>query len=432
MIESQDDEKLIGIEVFYTDIKGIGGKLRKTSEDFIVNEISIYPPEDTNGEFTIAKIRVRNWETNRVIRQMARYLRISRKRIGFAGTKDRRGITTRLFSIKAPLEEVRRINLKDFELLESYSANSGLDMGKLMGNEFEIAIKDFEYKESETEQIIQDIDEKIKNLGGHPNFFGHQRFGSFRPITHIVGKKITDGDFKGAVLTYLGNPMKIEGEEAYLARSAIDNGENFHDALIKFPKYLGFEKALLNHLVTDENDFVGALDKLPKNLLMMFVHAYQSYLFNRILSKRIKEDLLSSDPQIGDIILPTDSNGLPDHKKWIDVKEGNYDKVKKRIAQNKAYISGLIPGYESRWANGPQGEIEAKIMEEEKVDLQNFIIPKKREISSKGIRRELVSPVKDLQYDINKEAVSLKFGLSKGCYATALLREFMKTDILSY
>jgi tRNA pseudouridine13 synthase len=432
MMEAQSDEKEIGIEVFFSDSKGLRGKLRKTAFDFIVDELSIYPPSDPEGEFTIAKIRAKNWETNRLIRQMSKRIGISRKRIGFAGTKDRRGVTTRLFSIRASEEQVSKINLKDVELLEIYTSKKGLDIGTLLGNSFQISIKDLDCSQSEAEEITKEVSEKLKMLGGYPNFFGHQRFGSFRPITHVVGKKITEGDFEGAVMAYLGNPQKIEGEEAYLARKTVEEGVSFSDALLKFPKHLGFEKAMLNHLVVNENDFLGALDALPKNLLMMFVHAYQSFLFNRILSKRIEDDMLSPEPQIGDLVLPLDSKGLPDHKKSIEVKEFNIEKIKKRISEKKAFISGLIPGSESKFAGGYQGELERKILEEEKVVLSNFFIPKKREISSKGIRREMVSSVNNYHYDIENDSVNMRFELSKGCYATSYLREFMKTDMLSY
>ena len=71
-------------------------------------------------------------------------------------------------------------------------------------------------------------------------------------------------------------------------------------------------------------------------------------------------------------------------------------------------------------------------MEEEGVISKNFIVPQIRELSSKGMRRELIASVKNFQYDINKDNVKMRFELSKGCYATSLLREFMKTDMLKY
>jgi tRNA pseudouridine13 synthase len=432
MMDTKEDERTIGLEVFYSDTKGLGGKLRKSPEDFIVNEVSIYPPEDPNGAYTIAKIQSRNWETNRLVRQLSRGLGISRKRIGFAGTKDRRGISTRLFSIKAPLDEVKRIKLKDVELLDTFSSKKSLDLGDLLGNEFEITIRDCDDTISDANEIILNTKEEMDELGGLPNFFGHQRFGSFRPITHIVGKRIIEGDFKGAVLAYLGGPQKIEGEEAFLARKSVEDGESYADALLKFPKHLGFEKALLNHLVAKEDDFTGALENLPKNLQMMFVHAYQSFLFNRILSMRIKQKLPLNEPLLGDIILPKDSHGLAEPKNPITVKEDNIDKVKKKVNEGKAAISGLVFGYETKMAGGLQGEIEAQILQSEGVNEGNFIIPKIKKLSSKGMRRELVSQVKNFQFENLKDHVKMSFALNKGCYATSLLREYMKTDMLQY
>ena len=432
MIRASEDEIRIGMEVFYTGTKGIGGRLRKNAEDFVVDEVSSPPPEDVDGECTIAKIRAKNWETNRLIRQLSKRLGISRKKIGFAGTKDRRAITTQLISIKAPMENVRKIQMKDFELLDAYHSKHELNMGDLKGNRFDIMIKDVKYSKQETEQLVPKTLEELNVLGGFPNFFGHQRFGAIRPITHIVGKRIIESDFKGAVLTYLGNPVDIEGLEAVEARKAIDEGENYSEALALFPKYFGFEKALLNHLIKNEDDYIGALETLPKNLSMMFVHAYQSYLFNRILSIRIEKGLLTSQPLIGDIVLPVDNNGLPDHKKWIDVTKDNIEKIGKRIREGKAFISGLVPGAEVRLAGGEQGDIEKIVIEEAGVEPKDFIIPKMRALSSKGIRRELISPLKDFTYEIENEGVRMCFELMKGCYATSLLREFMKTDVLSY
>jgi tRNA pseudouridine13 synthase len=430
MMEANEDERQIGLEVFFTDSQGIGGKLKKSPEDFIVNEVSIYPEEDETGDFTIAEIRVRNWETNRLIRQISRQLGISRKRVGFAGTKDKRGITTRLFSFKATPDHVRGISLKDVEILRLYPSKKGLDLGNLIGNNFSITIMD--YDAEDVENRIKNIYQKLDELNGFPNFFGHQRFGSFRPITHLVGKMITRGDFKGAVHAYLGKPNGIEGEEAFLARKAIDSGENYKDALLKFPDHLGFEKAMLNKLVNDENDYIGAIEALPKNLQMMFVHAYQSYIFNRILSRRIKEGMLTDEPQIGDIVVPKDVRGSIEIKIMIVVKEANQEKIKKRIAENKAAITGCVPGYEPKLANGAMGEIEAKILEEEGVKEKNFIVPKIRELSSKGTRRALVAQVKDFNFELKEDSILFEFELLKGCYATSLLREFMKGDMLGY
>ena len=86
------------------------------------------------------------------------------------------------------------------------------------------------------------------------------------------------------------------------------------------------------------------------------------------------------------------------------------------------------------------GEIEQKVIDQEKIDHRDFIIPEIPYISSSGSRRSLLASINDFNFKlckdkINKErqALQLKFKLQKGCYATSLLREFMKSnDIKNY
>ena len=86
------------------------------------------------------------------------------------------------------------------------------------------------------------------------------------------------------------------------------------------------------------------------------------------------------------------------------------------------------------------GEIERKVIENENIDRRDFIIPEIPFVSSSGSRRSLLAFVKNLKYDLVKDSLNdeklaliLKFELSKGCYATCLLREFMKSeDIRNY
>ncbi|HHF56540.1 MAG TPA: tRNA pseudouridine(13) synthase TruD, partial [Thermoplasmatales archaeon] len=90
-------EKEIGIEVFVTKARGVGGKIKKEPEDFIVEEVSIYPPP-SNGRYVIARVKARNWEMNRLIEKLAYNLKISPNSIGYAGIKDKRARTTQIMS----------------------------------------------------------------------------------------------------------------------------------------------------------------------------------------------------------------------------------------------------------------------------------------------------------------------------------------------
>src|SRR5437016_12372719 len=90
-------ERDVGIVGYLTSTPGGRGTLKDKPEDFVVEEISSPPPPSAEGRFTVATIRVRNWETNRLVRELARALHVSRRRIGLAGMKDKHGVTTRLF-----------------------------------------------------------------------------------------------------------------------------------------------------------------------------------------------------------------------------------------------------------------------------------------------------------------------------------------------
>jgi tRNA pseudouridine13 synthase len=190
---------------------------------------------------------------------------------------------------------------------------------------------------------------------------------------------------------------------------------------------------MLNKLVVEPEDFISALKELPKNLLTMFIYAYQSYLFNKILSIRIQQDLLINKAIVGDIILPI-RKGIID-KNFIRVKQNNIEKVNKQISMKKAVVSSILFGSDSAFSEGIIGEIEHKVIESEKIDPRDFIIPDIPYISSSGSRHPIFAFVKDLEFIFSKDvlnndkkALILKFGLQKGCYATSLLREFMKTD----
>ena len=105
-------------------------------------------------------------------------------------------------------------------------------------------------------------------------------------------------------MSYVANPIEGEEKESYELRKQLDKTHDFAEALKSYPNKLNFEKAMLNKLVVNPKDFVGALKELPNNLLTMFVYAYQSYLFNGILSERIRKKIPLNEAIVGEIVLP--------------------------------------------------------------------------------------------------------------------------------
>ena len=208
-------ESEVGIRGYATSTPGIGGTIKAEPEDFVVEEIPRPPPPSDAGPYVIATLRVRNWETNRLVRELARTLRISRRRIGFAGTKDKRAVSTRLFSFEGiSVEVLRALNLRDVEVLDAYLAPRPMEIGDLLGNRFRIVIRGVRGAPEAVLAWANATSREVRVLGGFPNFFGVQRFGSVRPVTHVVGRHIVRGAFREAVDAYVANPIAGEDPES--------------------------------------------------------------------------------------------------------------------------------------------------------------------------------------------------------------------------
>jgi len=422
----------VGMEVYLTSSPGSGGRLRIFPEDFVVEELSLPPPRVDGGRYTAIRARIRNWETNRLVRELARSMGISRHRIGFAGTKDKRGVKVQFLTVLGSMEQVSRVSLGDIEILEAYPTDRPLELGQLLGNRFDILLRDA--MGTTVPGALAAVTAELASAGGFPNFFGIQRFGALRPVTHVVGERMVRGDLEGAVMAYVGRPMEAESEPTRLARSRLERDRDFAAAAEYFPRQLGFERSMIHYLQAHPGDWAGALRQLPPNLLMMFVHAYQSALFNRMLSRRIRAKIPLLEPVEGDIILPVDDLGRPDHDHHIPVEAHNLERIREKARAGKAYVSGVLFGSDSSFADGPMGDIERAAVEEQRLRPEDFLVPELREVSSKGTRRELLVrfPPGEPQIVPDGEAVRFRFSLPRGCYATALLREYMKGEVLDY
>src|SRR2546428_3719771 len=187
-------ERDVGIEGYLTSTPGVGGTTKASADDFIVEEVSSPPPKSADGPFTIATIRVRNWETNRLVREFARTLHISRRRIGFGGTKDKRALTTQLFSFESvPGETLSGLRMKDVEVLDAYPSDRPLEIGELIGNRFRLLVRGLAVPAEKAKVIAAETARQLRIRGGVADLFGGPRVGSVRAITHVVRRPILRG-----------------------------------------------------------------------------------------------------------------------------------------------------------------------------------------------------------------------------------------------
>jgi tRNA pseudouridine13 synthase len=429
-------EKQIGIDIYSTGTDGLGGQLRQEVEDFIVKEIT-NREEGTEGKYLVLELIKHDWDTHHLTRTLSKILQISQKRISVAGTKDKRALTTQKISIfDIDASEIEKIHLKDIELKVLGRSRKSVELGDLWGNEFIITIRDIAGSLEETGDLLEKTTNDILIQGGVPNFFGVQRFGSVRPVTHLVGKAIVEGDFEKAALLYIADSFPAEPEETKKARQSVKETRDFKEGLKTYPLRLGHERAMMNHLIANPDDFAGSFLVLPKNLYRMFVHGYQSYIYNIIICRRIEKGLPLNKAVEGDIVCFKNDVGLPDSSKTEKVTAETVNAMNRLIKRNRAFITAPLPGYNTEFASGIPGEIEQEVIQELKVPLTGFNIEEIPEMSSKGIRREVLLQVEpkfevaEDELNPGKSKAVLKFMLPKGSYATTVLREYMKVDPL--
>jgi tRNA pseudouridine13 synthase len=451
MREAHDIERAVGMEYYVSDADGVGGHLRASPEDFRVTELESFDTApvdaDTGGyPHVVVRAELRDWETNDFASTLSDRLGISRERVSWAGTKDKRAVTRQLFSVKGiDPGDLPELDGTDIEVVGR--AGRPILFGDLAGNAFEIVVRGTDAPDNaaavvedlrafaggEDGDALADLPEEETTLGV-PNYFGQQRFGSRRPVTHTVGLAIAREDWEDAVLAYVGNPHGREPEATQTARAYVDETRDWQGALERLPRALGYERSMCHKLVDNGGetpaDFREALETLPTNLQTLFVNAAQSYVFNKILSERLERGLPFDRPVEGDVVCFADSDApeglrLPDTDRTQRVTEDRLATVERHCERGRAFVTAPLVGTETELADGVPGEIEREVLAEVGVAPGDFDLP--GEFDSDGTRRA-VQVRTDLAVDRDDDALTFAFALPKGSYATVLLREFRKGD----
>jgi len=453
----------IGLEGYATESNGIGGVLKARVTDFRVDEISTSVSLDPRGRFTVAKITLTNWETNKFCNNLAKRLGISRNRIFFAGTKDKRAVTQQIFVIDATQHKVAELEIPDVEIEILGRTHQKIGFGNHRGNRFTIIVRGCCHSDgtpmtedealSEAESIRHKLQISLGE-GVFPNWIGPQRFGSGRPVTAEVGKHVLAGNFQQAVLTYLSMEGYEENEEVAAFREHIrDNGPT-KEALDLAPKWLGFESRMLEHLINNPDDYLGAFKKLPNNLQLMTIHAAQSIIFNKSLNRRLSSGLPISTPVEGDLVGRIDEKGQLNVNSCVTVEHRTLPRISRNCQLGRLVSTGPLPGSEIFVADGEAKDIELAAIKECGLENVDWLIEEIPRLSSKGTRRALITTFNDLFIDSvpialdeslgekwNKgpsensrwhpegACLRFRFSLSSGSYATTLLREFMQCPL---
>jgi tRNA pseudouridine13 synthase len=446
-------DKLLGIEVYATNAEGVGGAIRKSVDDFVVEEFLVDGSKaNVNGEvpkrvldstvqtqrFLLCVLVKRNWDTFIAVKNIAKSLGIDQARVQFAGIKDAKAVTAQHITIENVLmDDAGKVDVKDITVRPVGYVREMLSLFYLLGNNFTITIKSINDSEATVKENIDQAVKELDHIGGIPNFFGHQRFGTTRPITHLVGKAIIKGSFEEAAMLFLAKPSVHEHPASRQARQDLQSTRDFKQAQANFPKQLRFERIMLNYLADNIGDFAGAFQSLPFKLQALFVQAHQSYLFNRFLSARAEHGLPLNVALEGDYVVGVERSGLPMTTMAKVATAENLPEVNAQVKSGRLRVALPIFGVKQKLSQGIMGQIEREVLEQEGVEATNLHVNVLSRTGGKGGLRTVVTPVKDFRLQsVSANATGdgyqakISFMLLRGSYATVVLREIMKPSDL--
>ena len=444
--------------------EGIGGLLKARVEDFRVEESSKVPAFDEKGRFTVARVTMTNWETNRYIRRLARSCGINKNRIFSSGLKDKRAITTQVLVIDAPRKKVESVQIPDSTIEVLGRTHQKATMGDHDGNRFTITVRGCcdesgdPIDAKEAMRRVHEIREGLSEVIGSdafPNWIGPQRFGSARPVTPEVGKAVIEGDFESAVNLYVGMEGAREGQESEDFRSSWRNEKDPGKSLQIAPDRLGYEKSMLEHLLKKPDDFVGAFKTLPNSLQLLMVHSAQSLAFNHSLSCRMESGMPIIEPVEGDLVAPMLSNGRIDVGKMARVSSTNLVRCQRNCELGRLAVTGILPGSDSNHASCEPGDFEVQGIDAAGLSDVDWVVKEIPRLTTSGTRRALSVPFRDLTVEQAPDtndlfnrwedgplegdrwhpegaSLRLRFTLPAGAYATVLMREFMRSPLDHY
>ncbi len=436
MREAHPIEAAVGIEYYVSETDGVGGRLRKRPETFRVREREAFgadlrPVDADTGSYPhlVFRATLRGWDTNDFASALSGKLGVSRERISWAGTKDKRAITTQLFSIRREGNDLPTLDGADIEVIGR--AGRPVLFGDLIGNEFELVVSDPERPEN-----VDAIAEELRMFAADgetpgddvavPNVFGQQRFGSKRPITHRVGLDIVRDEWETAAVRYVCESSDREPERTRAARERLAETREWARADEILPGGLRFERAIASRLAEGANepaDYRAALERLPTNLQRMFTNAAQSYAFNRMLSERLRRGLPFGRPVAGDVVCFADADGLPDPERTQTVEESHLETISRHCERGRAFVTAPLVGTDTEFGSGEPAEIARSTLDNLGLDRDDFDRP--GEFGSDGTRRAIRV---ETALGVDREPLTLNFSLPKGSYATVVAREFLKTD----
>jgi tRNA pseudouridine13 synthase len=382
-------------------------KLKQIPEDFEVEELPSLQPGD-HGTFSCYRLEKKGWTTPDALAAVRRRWKIEHRRLSYGGLKDRHAHTFQFFTIfHGPRRNLQHHNITVTylgQLAEAYRSQH------IAANRFRIVLRALDRR------IVERLPKALEQVReiGLPNYFDDQRFGSVGGDQEFVARLLVLGRFEDALRQALTAPYEFDNAEQKREKAILR--EHWHDwetCMNRLPR--GHARILVSYLVSRPDDFRGAVARLPPDLRMLYLSAYQSHLWNRMLVRWIRhncpaESLVDVSLQLGRVTMPRSLEAL--------------------TLEQLGNLKLPLPSARLKLPSAdPRLGVVQEVLAEEGLELKQLQIKGVRELFfSKGERDAWMRPA-HLHFEIadddrhhGKAKCILQFELPRGCYATLVVK----------
>ncbi|HEV3143606.1 MAG TPA: tRNA pseudouridine(13) synthase TruD [Gemmataceae bacterium] len=386
-------------------------KIKQSPDDFIVEELTDVVP--TDGPFALYRLEKSGWTTNDAVISIRRRWRIDSRRLSYGGLKDRHAHTFQHLTILHGPH--RNLAQNGFSLTYLGQTSEPFTPTSIRANRFRITIRNLTAKQVETaghavEAVRRD---------GIANYFDDQRFGSVTAGSDFVARQLVLGNFEAALKLALAEPYEHDRSAAKREKAILhEHWGNWKLCKEKLPR--GHAHILVDYLVSHPADFRGAFARLRQDLGSLYLSAYQSHLWNRLLAAWLGQHLSPNER----VSLQLKMGSVPTPRGPSAERRAEWALLSLPLPSARLDYAESIPGTPPDWPI-----ILKVILDEDQIELgQMKLKGLRRPFFSRGARpilfqpEELVMNSGQDERNAGRQAVQLAFVLPPGSYATLVVK----------
>ncbi|MBI3463053.1 MAG: tRNA pseudouridine(13) synthase TruD [Planctomycetes bacterium] len=380
-------------------------KLKRLPEDFQVEELTQFPCG--SGPFALYRLKKRSIGTPEAIEAVLRRWKLARRQISYGGMKDRHAVTEQFVTIERGPR--RNLTQASFTLLYQGQAASSFGPKDIAGNRFRIVIRDL--SEEQGRDAVQALAQAARD--GLPNYFDDQRFGSLGESGQFMARAWCESNYERALWLALADPnaddRSPEREQKRLLRAHWGDWPACKAALLR-----SHRRSIITYLADHPADFRGAIGRLRADLRSLYLAAFQSFLWNRLLAAFLRQECRPQ--QLFDV--PLRIGSVPFFRPLDDAQR---ESLRTRLLP--------LPSARMRLEEGPTKQLVEQVLGELGLQQRQLRVKYPRDsFFSKG-NRAAIFPVTALDHrdeadDLyaRRRKLMLRFDLPRGSYATILVK----------